>query len=250
MVGPVLSAEHFDRWYADREASSSADRMMRRVLRLPEGVDSTGMLGGDGLDEVVGLLALRPGQVLLDLACGRGGYGLEIARRTGCGLIGVDFSAVAIAQARERAPEARFEVGTLTATGLPGASVDAVLVADSLQFADPKVAALRECLRVLVPGGRLVVTCWQPRVPGDKSASRLMWDLDLARQLPEAGFADAVVRDRPQWLDLEKRVWEEVLAADASGDPALESLRREARLVLPRFGKRRRVLATATAPTT
>ncbi|WP_112225453.1 class I SAM-dependent methyltransferase [Lentzea atacamensis] len=46
-----------------------------------------------------------PGQVLLDLACGRSGHGLEIVRRTGCRLMGVDFSAVAIDQARQRAVE-------------------------------------------------------------------------------------------------------------------------------------------------
>lgn len=244
----MLTAEHFDHWYSDRTASRTTDEFVRRALGLPEGVESTGMLGGEGLDEVTGLLGLRPGQVLLDLACGRGGYGREIARRTGCRLVGVDFSAVAIEQARERAPQAEFHVGTLTATGLPDASVDAVLVVDALQFADPKVAALRECLRVLKPGGRLVVTCWQPRVSGDKTASRLMWDLDLARQLPEAGFTDAVVEYRPRWLELEKRLWDTVIATDTAGDPAMESLRHEAESVLPRFAKKHRVLATAVAP--
>lgn len=40
--------------------------------------------------------------MLLDLACGRGGYGLTIAARTGARLIGVDFSAEAIRQAAYR----------------------------------------------------------------------------------------------------------------------------------------------------
>ncbi|WP_410628466.1 SAM-dependent methyltransferase [Amycolatopsis sp. cmx-8-4] len=52
--------------------------------------------GGSALD-------LRAGRVLVDLACGRGGYGLEIARRSGCRVVGIDFSRVAIEHARRRA---------------------------------------------------------------------------------------------------------------------------------------------------
>ncbi|MGC7098355.1 class I SAM-dependent methyltransferase [Amycolatopsis lurida] len=72
----------------------------------------------------------------------RGGYGLEITRRGGSRLVGVDFSAVAIGQANRRARElgladrAEFRVGELTATGLDTASVDAVLIVDSTQVAD------------------------------------------------------------------------------------------------------------------
>ena len=39
----------------------------------------------------------------MDLACGRGGYGLEITARTEARLTGVDFSAEAVREARERA---------------------------------------------------------------------------------------------------------------------------------------------------
>jgi cyclopropane fatty-acyl-phospholipid synthase-like methyltransferase len=38
--------------------------------------------------------------LLLDLACGRGGYGIEVARRAGARLLSVDFSSVALEQAR------------------------------------------------------------------------------------------------------------------------------------------------------
>ncbi|MFG1641223.1 SAM-dependent methyltransferase [Amycolatopsis sp. NPDC049252] len=80
-----------------------ADELVRRVLGLPPDLQSTSLLSGAGLDEVVAALDLRAGQVLLDLAGGRGGYGLEIARRSGCRVTGVDFSAVATEQARHRA---------------------------------------------------------------------------------------------------------------------------------------------------
>ena len=56
--------------------------------------------------EIAAELRLKPGDVLLDLACGRPWYGLEIAGRTGARLIGVDFSAEAVRQARPRADPA------------------------------------------------------------------------------------------------------------------------------------------------
>lgn len=246
MVARVPTAEGFDQWYADRVESPIADELVRRVLDLPPDLQSTSLLGGAGLDEVVFALNLRPGEVLLDLACGRGGYGLEIARRTGCTLVGVDFSAVAISQARQRSARADFRVGTLTATGLESSSADAVLVVDALQFADPKPAALEECFRVLRPGGRLVITCWEPVVSGDESVSPLIRDLDLARLLPEAGFGAVEVVEKPEWRAVEKRLWDEALAVDAPDDPAMRSMRDEARRVLAQFDDLRRVLATAS----
>lgn len=247
MVGTVTSAEDFDRWYAYRTDSSTADELVRRVLGLPPGLESTSMLGGAGLDEVVAALRLEEGQVLLDLACGRGGFGREIARRTGCRLVGVDFSAVAVDQARQRGG-GDFQVGTLMATGLGDASVDAVVIVDSLQFADSKPDALGECLRVLRPGGRLVVTCWQPVDPGDERIWRKIRELDLAEQLPEAGFVEVDVEDKPDWRVAEKKMWEEALAVDAPEDPAMVSMQTEARHVLSNFDSKRRVLASATKP--
>src|SRR5689334_4060858 len=178
------------------------------MLALPPDLQSTSLLSGTGLDEVVAALDLREGQVLVDLACGRGGYGLEIVRRTGCRLVGVDFSAVAIEQARERAAElaieAEFQVGHLTAIGLEVASADAVMIIDAFQFAKPKLDALAECLRVLRPGGRLAITTWEPLDPADERLPLGMRQVDLGKQLPEAGFADVEVTSKPEWRVIEK----------------------------------------------
>ncbi|GLY44593.1 hypothetical protein Amsp01_106160 [Amycolatopsis sp. NBRC 101858] len=248
------SAEEFDSWYADRVESPVADELVRRVLGLPPDLQSTSLLGGAGLDEVVAALGLRAGRVLVDLACGRGGFGFEIARRSGCRVVGIDFSAVAIDHARRRArmleltDRTDFRVGELTATGLGTASADAVLVVDSLQFAEPLPEALRECRRILRPGGRVVVTCWEALDADDGRLSPRLRQLDLGRQLPRAGFVAVEVVDRPAWRLAEQTLWQEALAVEAGDDPAVRSMQDEAQRVLATFDGLRRVLATARAP--
>lgn len=248
------SAAEFDRWYADRVESPVADELVRRMLGLPPGLQSTSLLGGAGLDEVVPALDLRAGQVLLDLACGRGGYGLEIARRSGSRVVGADFSAVAIEQAQRRAralglaDRAGFQVGELTGTGLSTASVDAVLIVDSLQFAESKPDALRECFRVLVPGGRIVITCWEALDTTDQRLSPRMRQLDLREQLPHAGFVDVEVTDKPVWRLAEQALWQKALTIDAGDDLAMQSMQEEAQRVLATFDGSRRVMATACTP--
>lgn len=248
------SAAEFDRWYADRVESPVADELVRSVLGLPPDLQSTSLLSGAGLDEVVTALGLRDGQVLLDLACGRGGYGLEIAQRSGSRVVGMDFSAVAIEQARRRAQalgladRADFRVGELTGTGLSTASVDAVLIVDSIQFAEPKLDALRECRRVLLPGGRIVITCWEALDTTDERLPPRMRQLDLVRQLPLAGFVDVEVTDKPGWRLAEQALWQEALTIDAGDDLAMQSMQEEAQRVLATFDGLRRVLATAFTP--
>ena len=54
-------------------------------------MDASGLLPWAGVTEVAAALNLAPGQLLVDLGCGRGGYSLEIARQTGARLLGLDF---------------------------------------------------------------------------------------------------------------------------------------------------------------
>jgi hypothetical protein len=51
--GVRTSAAEFDRWYADRVESPVADELVQRVLGIPPKLQSTSLLSGDGLEEVV-----------------------------------------------------------------------------------------------------------------------------------------------------------------------------------------------------
>jgi SAM-dependent methyltransferase len=234
--------------------SPARDAIVTRSLGLPPELQSTSMLAWSGIAEVTEALGLGPGDRLLDLACGRGGYGIEVAWRTGARLTGVDFAEVALAAARassaRRLPpgQSEFVAGTLIATGRPAASADAVMCVDAVQFAEPPLDALHEIRRVLVPGGRLALTSWEATYPDDARVSARIRAMDLARDLPAAGFTSVRVADRPDWRELEREMWQEAMAAPAGDDPAMRSLQAEGRRSLDAFDSLRRVYATAIAP--
>jgi SAM-dependent methyltransferase len=248
---PGSLAEYFDHWYADMTGSPVKDEIQQRHLGLPPHLLSTSLLGWEGIAEVVAALRLPGGGTLVDLACGRGGYGLEIAGRTGALLAGVDFSAEAVRQATEHASRrglaAEFRVGDLAATGLADSCADGVLCVDAIQFAPEPGDAYREIRRILAPGGRVVLTCWEPRVPGDERLSARLRRVDLGAGLTAAGFADVEVRDRPQWRDRERAMWAEAAALDPGDDPALISFHDEGLRSPLVLELTRRVMATATA---
>ncbi len=249
---PDSLAEYFDGWYADMTASPVKDEIQQRHLGLPPYLLSTSLLGWDGIAEVAAGLRLAPGGALVDLACGRGGYGLEIAARTGARLTGVDFSAEAVRQAREQARRldatAEFRIGDLAATGLEAGTADAVLCVDAIQFAPQPDAAYRELRRILTSGGRVVLTCWQPRDYAEDRVPGRLQRVDLEAGLTTAGFAEVQVRDRPGWRARERAMWTEAAALDPGADPALRSFHDEGARVLKTFDLLRRVMATATAP--
>jgi SAM-dependent methyltransferase len=249
---PGSLAEYFDGWYADMTGSPVKDKIQQRHLGLPPHLLSTSLLGWDGIAEAIAELRLFPGATLVDLACGRGGYGLEIAACTEARLTGVDFSAEAVRQAREHARRlgaaAEFRIGDLAATGLQAGSADAVLCVDAIHFAPQPDAAYHEIRRIAASGGRVVLTCWEPVDFGDERLPERLRRVNLQAGLTGAGLGEVKVGDRPGWRTRERAMWEEAAALDPADDPALRSFHDEGIRVLETFDLVRRVIATATAP--
>lgn len=108
------------------------------------------------------LTAPRAGERVLDLGCGRGELLVALAER-GASAIGVDFSADALAMARETAERLGAPVGLIRARAealpLRAGSVDAVLATDIVEhLPDPDLrSAVAEVHRLLAPRGRFVV---------------------------------------------------------------------------------------------
>ena len=249
---PGSLAEYFDGWYADMTGSPVKDEIQQRHLGLPPHLLSRSLLGWDGIAEAAAGLRLFPGGTLVDLACGRSGYGLEIAARTRARLVGVDFSAEAVRQAREQARRlgatADFRIGDLSVTGLDAGSADAVLCVDAIQFAPRPDTAYREIRRILTSGGRAVLTNWEPLERDDQRLPARLRRVDLGAGLTAAGFESVEVRDRPGWRASERAMWQEAAALDPRDDPALRAFHDEGVRSLEIFGLVRRVMATASAP--
>jgi ubiquinone/menaquinone biosynthesis C-methylase UbiE len=214
----------------------------------PRGVLGFSFVTMAGLRHIGDLLAASRPRRLLDAGCGWGGPGLWLADAIGCDLIGVDSSRVGVEWARKRAADgqarATFSVGTMEATGLTDDSVDAVVGVDALHFAPDPLAAARELLRVVRPGGRIVVTLWST-AEGPERFTR-----DYPAVLAEAGWSVEQVEDHPEWLAAQLRLYAAALdLPEAETDAAVQRLRREGTAVVPVIEHARRLLITATRTT-
>jgi ubiquinone/menaquinone biosynthesis C-methylase UbiE len=117
--------------------------------------------------DLVGLAALEPGDRVLDLACGTGAVARHAAAQLGPTdyVTGLDLNAgmLTVARATPRGSGATIHwiEGSAVAMDLPDASFDVVLCQQGLQFFPDRLAALREIHRVLVPGGRALLSVWR-----------------------------------------------------------------------------------------
>jgi trans-aconitate 2-methyltransferase len=104
--------------------------------------------------ELVELLAPRPGHRVLDLGCGTGQLAGAIAAR-GADVIGIDHSPEMVAQARANFPALRFEEGDARTFSVEQ-PVDAVFSNAVLHWVKPAGAVVDRVWRALQRGGRFV----------------------------------------------------------------------------------------------
>ncbi|MFE5923182.1 class I SAM-dependent methyltransferase [Streptomyces sp. NPDC056468] len=246
----TTNASEFDRLFGS-EAHASAFTTIARLVDpgLPADLDLFSFLCSGLLDHIAHQLDLHPQQVLADLGCGCGGPGLWLVSDSHASLIGIDFSAVAIDQARHRAAElpvdASFVVADLSSLPLAEHCVDRVLSLDALQYAHNRVDAARQALRILKPGGRLVLTGWHPRTSGDDRLPARHRHTDWLKVLRTAGFTGVHCASAPDWDAAYQGIYRTALTMQAEAGSALAGLQGEARRRLPTAHLLRRVAVTA-----
>ncbi len=117
-----------------------------------------GFVGRHG-DDVLALLAPRPGERILDLGCGTGRHAAQMARR-GARVLGLDADPDMLRKARADHPELDFVRLDAAAFGLADLGVDAPFDAcfsnAALHWMTPQESVLRNVREVLVPSGRFV----------------------------------------------------------------------------------------------
>ncbi|MGD8624413.1 MAG: class I SAM-dependent methyltransferase [Anaerolineae bacterium] len=120
------------------------------------------------IEMIVEVLALRPGDRVLDLACGSGDHARRLARR-GMEVVGLEIAPSLVAHCRQEAAAegletVRFEQGDMRALDEENAFDAVLLLSGSFGFFDDttNLDVLRRMARALRPGGRLLVDVFDP----------------------------------------------------------------------------------------
>jgi demethylmenaquinone methyltransferase/2-methoxy-6-polyprenyl-1,4-benzoquinol methylase len=130
-----------------------------------------------------------PGDTVLDVATGTAAVAIELARRAGCRVVGLDQSAEMLAEGRRRVAAAgladRIELVQGEAERLPfaDASFDALTFTYLLRYVNDPPATLEELARVVRPGG--TVAMLEFGLP--RGLARPAWELWVRIGLPAAG---------------------------------------------------------------
>lgn len=119
-------------------------------------------LFGQWSPKVADAAGIRPGERVLDVACGTGVLAREAASRAGSTgyVAGLDPIPGMLEVARQRAPGVDWRDGVAESLPFADDSFDVVVSQFGLMFFTDRHQALREMLRVLAPGGRLAVAVW------------------------------------------------------------------------------------------
>jgi demethylmenaquinone methyltransferase / 2-methoxy-6-polyprenyl-1,4-benzoquinol methylase len=157
----------YDRW--SRLLSLGQDPRWRRFLvsRIEVGRDDT----------------------VLDVATGTAAVAIELVRRTGCRVVGIDQSAEMLATGRERveavglADRISFVEGSAEKLPFPDASFDALTFTYLLRYVKDPAATLAELARVVRPGGTMAAL--EFGLP--KGVWRPLWEAYVRVGLPVAG---------------------------------------------------------------
>jgi ubiquinone/menaquinone biosynthesis C-methylase UbiE len=177
--------------------------------------------------DLVRRAALQPDERVLDVACGTGIVARLAAEQVGAQgvVVGLDLNTamLAVARALPRLPGApiSWTEASVLDMPFPDATFNAVLCQLGLQFFPDRPRALREMRRVLVPGGRVLLSVFGPLAhnpapqaladalerhlgPHASAIKRAEHDLDDPAELDvlvaDAGFAEVTIQTTTQQI--------------------------------------------------
>lgn len=113
--------------------------------------------------QMLDLAPMNPGHHILDVGCGIGHMALRFAERVGSSgqVFGIDKSEIFIREAQRRATQrglaVEFKVGDAQQLDLPDQSIDLCWTERVLMYLEQPDQALDEMVRVLKPGGQMIM---------------------------------------------------------------------------------------------
>jgi MPBQ/MSBQ methyltransferase len=131
-----------------------------------------------------GLDKLAPNTTVLDVGCGIGGSSRILAKEYGFAVTGITISPGQVNRAQALTPDgvtAQFKVDDAMALSFPDASFDVVWSIEAGPHMPDKAVFARELMRVLKPGGVLVVADWNQR--DDRKIPLNFWEKPVMQQL-------------------------------------------------------------------
>lgn len=155
----ALYRRFYERFYPAARASAAHSEFCKRVF----GADlcQDGQVDMAGINHMLEVLDLRPGQHVLDLGCGSGGIARYIAEKTGARVTGLDFAETVITEVRRRDPKGsgnpEFLHGDINALEFAPSTFDAIVSLDTLYWVDDLERTLADLSAILKPGGQLAV---------------------------------------------------------------------------------------------
>jgi demethylmenaquinone methyltransferase/2-methoxy-6-polyprenyl-1,4-benzoquinol methylase len=159
--------------------AEKAAKVQRMFGAIADRYDLNNRLHSLGRDQAwrrraVRAAGVRPGEVVIDVACGTGDLTAAFARTSAGRVIGVDFTPRMLEVARRKLdglPEVarakvRYEEGDAQALRFEDSSADVVSIAFGIRNVADPAKAVGEFARVMRPGGRLVILEFdRPRFP-------------------------------------------------------------------------------------
>ena len=189
--------------------------------------------------------APRPGERVLDVACGTGVVARLAAERMGTGrVVGLDLNPGMLAVARtvvqNAGPKVEWHEASVLRMPFPDASFDVVLCQLGLQFFPDRARALAEMFRVLAPGGRLALSVFT-------AIERTPVAHALADALDRHLAPDASAIKRSEHALSDGRLLENLVSDAGFRDVTVTSVTQTIRIPSPRDYVRLQFLATPQA---
>lgn len=186
------------------------------------------------------LLARCTDAVVLEAGCGEG-YGADLLAGVATRVLGMDYDALTAAHVARRYPRVDVLRTNLVALPVGTGSCDAVVSLQVIEHLWEQERFLRECLRVLRPGGALLLSTpnrltFSPGrdTPLNPFHTRELSGSELAGLVSDAGFTDVQVlglHHGPRLRELDARhggsIVDAQIALAPGGEPWPEGLRRD-----------------------